>query len=401
MANLKLTRDQLASFLSDFEQIKQFEKLFGQTNENTDAIEGELQMSIGIASTAANEANARIETLFQSLLKEPAPEKNNSIFTDYIDLAESGPHVRVKRRMAWNATDQTLDVGMDWDVTQQVGLETYARVQNSTGSDIPNGTVVGFGGVGPGGVISIVPFIANGTMPAQYAGGVMTHDLPDSGQIGYATIYGHVRTLDTSAFSVGDVVYASATVAGALTNVRPTAPNIVVIIGVVLIDDAVDGEIFVRPTFDIQTFYATFVKTTDQSPAAINTAYALTFDSALIANGFSIGAPTSRLVAAHAGLYLVSANVQITSTSASVKNIWFWLRKNGADVPNTTRLVTVDLNNGYVSGGFVGSISLVINDYVEVIFAADSTAVTIDAVAATAFAPASAAATITFSQIAQ
>lgn len=401
MAGLRLTRDQLASFLNDFEQIKQFEKLFAQTNDNTDSIEGSLEISIGASFNAANEAAARIDALFQSLAKEPTPEKNNSVATDYIDFAENGPHVSMKRRLAWNPTDQTMDIGMDYGVIQQVGLETFARVENMTGSTLANGTVVRYSSVGPGGVVSVVPFIADGTVPAQYVGGVMTHDLPDSGEVGYATIYGHVRNLDTSAWSAGDVLYASPTVAGALTNVRPTAPDIVVIIGVVLVDDATDGEIFVRPTFEIQTFYGSFVKTTDQTPAAVNTAYPLTFDSTIVANGFSIGGTTSRIIAANAGLYYVDGTVQITSGDVSTKNIWVWLRKNGTDIANSARLITSDINGGYVSVSFNASVSMVINDYIEVVFAADSTNVTIDAVASTAFAPASSAVILNIVQIAQ
>ncbi len=52
------------------------------------------------------------------------------------------------RQMAWSAQDGTFDVGLEYGVSMQVGQETYARVQNSTGSLIPKGTVVGFAGVG-------------------------------------------------------------------------------------------------------------------------------------------------------------------------------------------------------------------------------------------------------------
>lgn len=422
MAGLRLTRDQLASFLNDFEQIKQFEKLFAQTNDNTDSIEGSLEISIGASFNAANEAAARIDALFQSLEKgpqasnealdrvhllsqlmgkEPTPEKNNSVFTDYIDLAENGPHVPAKRRLSWNPVDGTMNIGMDYGVVQQVGIENYVRVQNETGLTLANGTVVAYSSVGPGGVISVVPFIADGSFPAQYFNGVMTHDLPDSGETGYATVYGRVRELDTSAWSAGDILYASPTVAGEMTNVRPTAPDIVVILGVVLIDDATNGEIFLRPTYEIQTFYGSFVKTTDQTPAVINTAYALTWDSALIANGFSIGGTTSQIIADNAGLYSVTATVQIGSGNSSEKDIWVWFRKNGTDIANSARIVTSRISGGYTAISATVEVSMVANDYIEVMFAADDTAITIDAVAATAFAPAAAAATISIAQVAQ
>jgi len=190
--------------------------------------------------------------------------------------------------MAWNAEDQTADLGMEYGVVQQVGLEYYARVQNNTGSTIANGTVVGFAGASTDSALSIAPYIADGSQPSLYIVGVMTHDLPDTGEKGYCTAWGYVRGINTTAFALGDVLYASPTVAGAFTNVKPTAPNNVIPVAAVLKVGASDGEIFVRPTIEQQRYYGDFNKTTDQSPAVINTAYALTFDNTRIANGVSI-----------------------------------------------------------------------------------------------------------------
>jgi hypothetical protein len=56
--------------------------------------------------------------------------------------------------------------------------------------------------------------------------------------------------------------------------------------------------------------------TTDQTAAAINTAYALTYTSS-IADGVTNGTPASRLVFAEAGQYMISFSAQIASTSSS------------------------------------------------------------------------------------
>ena len=82
--------------------------------------------------------------------------------------------------MCWNTVDQTLNLGMDYGVTQQIGQETYARVQNSTGTTIPNGTAVGFAGATSDALL-VAPYIADGSQPTLYILGIMTHDLPDSG----------------------------------------------------------------------------------------------------------------------------------------------------------------------------------------------------------------------------
>jgi hypothetical protein len=425
---LNLTRDQLAAFLKNHEQIKQFEKLFQIVDEvapssdtqgisiqavNAEAAANEalaqiVQLTIdatinsGNADQHATQALAQLERIAQALAylaTAPAVQNNNSLTTDYIDLTAS-THVNRIRRLAWNSTDQAPEVGMDYDVIQQIGLEWYARVGNTTGSTIPNGSVVGFAGATPNALL-VAPYLADGSSNSLYILGVMTHDLPDSGQKGYATVWGFVRDLDTSAFTAGDILYASPTVAGAFTNVKPTAPNNVIPIAACIVADATSGVIFVRPTIEQQKYYGIFTKTTDQTPAVINTEYLLTFDNTQISNGVAIGAPASRIVVPESGLYNFDATVQLTSGSSSAKNIWVWWKKNGTAVANSARLVTSDINNGYIPIALSEFFSLAANDYIEMAFAADSTNVTVDSVAATAFAPAAPAVILNVTQVQQ
>jgi hypothetical protein len=305
-------------------------------------------------------------------------------------------------KINWNATDQTLDIGMDYGVVQQVGMETYARVQNNTGSTIPNGTVVGFSGVGPDDTLEVTPYLADGVTPTLYVLGVITHDLPDTGEKGYCTTFGYVRDVDTSAFAVGDILYASPTVAGGLTNVKPTAPDNVVPIAAVLHVSATVGIIFVRPTIQQQLYYGEFTKTNSQSPAVANTAYELLFTNTEIANGVSIGGTTSQIIVAQAGLYNIAASVQITSTNASQKSVWVWLRLNGTtDFPNSARIASITLNNGYLVVSLNEVASLNAGDFIEVMYAANNTNVSIATVAATAFAPAAPAVILAVTQTEQ
>lgn len=343
-----------------------------------------------------------LDTLAQTALSAPAIQQSNTLRTNYLDLEQNAAYVNQTARLAWNDDDQTVNIGMEYGVVQQVGEETYARVQNNTGVLIPNGTVVGFTGAVPDSALSIAPYLANGATNSLNILGVMTHDLPDTGEKGYCTVWGFVRGLDTSAFSLGDILYASPTVAGGFTNVKPTAPNNVIPIAAVLKVDAADGIIFVRPTVDQQLYYGEFTKTDTQTPAAINTAYALTFTSTEIAKGVTIGAPASRIVIANAGLYNFNASVQITSTNASQKSIWVWLRKNGTtDVPNSARVASITLNNGYLVVSLNEVLSVLAGEYYEVMYAADDTNVSVATVAATAFAPAAPAAILAVTQTEQ
>jgi hypothetical protein len=275
-------------------------------------------------------------------------------------------------------------------------------VANFTGVTIPNGTVVGFTGAVPDSALSVAPYLANGATNTLYIVGVMTHDLPDSGDKGYCTTWGFVRNVDTSAFTLGDILYASPTVAGAFTNVKPTAPNNVVPVAAVLQLGTTDGVIFVRPTIEQQVYYGEFSKTDSQSPAVINTAYPLLFTNTQIANGVSIGGTTSQIIIANAGLYNLAVSVQITSGNSSQKSIWVWLRLNGTtNFANSARVASITLNNGYLVVTLNEVASLLAGDFIEVMYAADNTNVSIATVAATAFAPAAPAVILAVTQTEQ
>lgn len=385
------TRNQIARIAqNDPELTKALERLFTVAGTNTPADIAALIVLIEDAAFGAGVAANRAEAY-----------QPNSFTVDYLDFRKVPPHAEAERRLCWNTDDATLNIGMEYGVSQQVGMETYARVENNTGVTIQNGTVVGFAGVGAGGALSVAPYLADGSQPSLYILGVMTHDLPDTGTQGYCTSWGYVRGLDTSSFSVGDLLYPSPTVAGAFTNVKPTAPDNVIPIAACLVSDASNGVVFVRPTIEQMEYYGVFSKTTDATPAAINTAYTLTFDSTDISNGVTIGTPTSRIVVPASGLYQLEARVQISSGNSSKKDVYVWFRKNGTDVPNTTRIVTSDVSNGYVTVALTEIISLEASDYIEMAYAANDTNVTVDSVAATAFAPAAPAIILSVTQVQQ
>ena len=318
---------------------------------------------------------------------------------DYIDFdTTSTPAIHQVGRLDWDPDDATLELDMDYGVVQQIGQETYARVSNETGITIPNGTVVGFAGATDD-TLKVAPYLADGSQPSLYILGVMTHDLPDSGEKGYCTTFGFVRDVNTSAFTQGDLLYASPSASGAFTNVKPTAPDNVIAVAAVIKVGTTDGIIFVRPTVMAQMYYGNFARTTSYAPAVANTAYAVPFDSTIISNGVSIGTPTSRIVVVESGFYSITCTLQYSSSNSSAKIAYAWLRKNGTDIAQSSRLVSVDTNGGYQLGVVAEPVSLAANDYIEVMVAVTNTAATLAAVGATAFAPGSPAANLTIQQI--
>ena len=380
MAALKLTRNQLAAFLPDHETVKQFETL------------------INSATEAASDP-------YQLAITDPAPSVNPTPYFDYIDFDLNPKHVDKPGRLAWNATDDTLNLHHTNGVTQQIGQETYAQVINNTGSMLVNGRVVGFGGASSG-TISAINYIANGSQPGLYVLAILTQDIA-VGERGLATVWGNVRELNTTGslygetWAVGDILYASATIAGGLTKVKPTAPNVAIPMAAVLTVSATVGEIFVRPTIEQQLYYGDFAKTADQSIAVINTAEAITFNVTDSSNGISIGSPASRIVAANSGLYSFALHAQLISGNASSKNIFIWFRKNGVNIANSTLAVTLSANAQYFPVAKTDFFSLAAGDYIEAYWASSDVAVTLKAIAASGFAPASPAAGLSVTQVQQ
>ena len=389
-SRLGLTRDQLAVFLKDHEQIIQFEKLFSTVDESSsDNSIVDIEIIAQYAQTTANMA-----------------ADTNHLSVDYIDFAPSAPHADKDARVVWNANDDTLNLHHSDGVVQQVGQETYIYGRNNTGSTITNGSTIGFDGVNGDFRIEFLDYIADGTYRSEYFLGVATQDI-DNGDLGFVTTFGNVRDINTTgsavseSWAIGDELYASPTTAGAFTKVKPTAPNVSIPVAIVLKVSATEGEIFVNPIIEQQKYYGQFTRTTDQVAGGTSTAVAVVFDTTEVSNGISLGTPASRLVAANAGLYNFAVNFQVLSNSASAKNGYFWFRKNGVDIANSTSRLTQSANSEYATIQKSDFISLVAADYVEVMFAVDDTNLWLDASAATAFSPAAPAVMVAVTQVQQ
>ena len=336
----------------------------------------------------------RAFSVYAQQMNTPGPLRSTELtLTDQSGNVTTG-------QLSYNASEDTVDLTHLNGVVQQIGLEQFMRCTNDTGATIENGAVVGFSGVGT--EIEIAKYQANATANELYMIGVATYEMA-AGSTGMVTTYGKVRGIDTTGqggetWSVGDILYASPTTAGGLTNVRPTAPNVVISVAAVLVVDATAGEIMVRPTVPIGLDYGAFDSDTDQTLSAINTATAVTLTHTLLSNGITLSSG-SRLNAAKAGFYQIEANFQLTSGSSSAKNVFFWLRKNGTDISDTTRAITVDINSGYVPISLNYTVSLAASDYVELYWAANDTNVTLDAIAASSFAPSTPSVLININQL--
>lgn len=176
---------------------------------------------------------------------------------DFIQFKTNAtPRTNEEGLLQWNTDDGTLDLGMEGgDITLQIGQESFMRVKNQTGTTLSNGKAIMFAGaVGASGRLLGQYAIADGSLPALYIMGVATHDILN-GTDGYVTNFGKVRGINTTGtpygetWVQGDILYVSPTVAGALTNIKPNAPDLQIEIAAVTVVHATVGSIFVRPSW--------------------------------------------------------------------------------------------------------------------------------------------------------
>jgi hypothetical protein len=281
---LKLTRDQLASFLQDFEQIKQFENLFATVQTLAPITGQDFQYVADNANASANEALALISALakeaainswnadckavqaldsIERVLKlaqlpalAPVAQNNNSVKTDYVDFREQAPlPADVTGRAYWNRDDGTLDIDQYGGAVLQVGQEVQYYAKNVSGGPIAIGTPVQFAGtVGASAKLEFDLAVADGSVPGDYMMGVTTQTIADN-DFGYVVEFGIVRGFNTTGtpygevWNDGDLLYFDPATPGTWTNVQPQAPSISIPVAVVLnAGPGGSGSIFVRMT---------------------------------------------------------------------------------------------------------------------------------------------------------
>jgi hypothetical protein len=148
----------------------------------------------------------------------------------------------------WNAAEGTVDLGLAGGIVRvQIGQESVVPVRNITGVEIPNGSVVYVTGSDSG---FLTVDLADNTDPDKIkALGFITATLPHN-ENGFVTGFGTVRgnvaePINTAAYIPGTKLYLGT--AGGWTNIHPTDPaHAAIVVGVVRIQNATDGEITVH-----------------------------------------------------------------------------------------------------------------------------------------------------------
>lgn len=128
--------------------------------------------------------------------------------------------------------------------------------------------------------------------------------------------------------------------------------------------------------------YGTFYDTTTQTAAAINTAYALTFNTTDLSFGVRRGTPTSRIYVDSEGVYNFQFSLQLDKVSGGVGLFYLWARINGLDQTNSATQIRIQGNNAETVAAWNFVYKMNAGDYFELVWSVDTTDITIQTFAA-------------------
>jgi hypothetical protein len=125
--------------------------------------------------------------------------------------------------------------------------------------------------------------------------------------------------------------------------------------------------------------YGTFYDTTTQTAAAINTAYAVTFNSTGLSFGVSTGTPASRIYVDSEGVYNFQFSMQLDKVSGGVGLFYLWARINGVDQANSATQIRLQGNNAETVAAWNFVYKMTAGDYLELMWSVDTVDITIQA----------------------
>lgn len=240
---------------------------------------------------------------------------------------------------AFRTATSSAALGANSDITSLTGLTTALTVaQGGTGAATLTGYVKGTG---------TTAMTAAATVPVADISGTLT---VAQGGTGAVTLTGYVKGTGTTAMT------AAATV-----------PY-----------NDVSGHAWINAS-----------STLDQTQAAINTAKEFTLDTGISGTGIAVNA-SSRITFTDAGTYMLNPSIQFANSSGADHTATVWFRKNGTNIANSASTMSIPNNAaGSLTVFAVSWIETVTaGQYIEIMWAVSNLAVSADATAAGAVAPA-------------
>jgi hypothetical protein len=128
-----------------------------------------------------------------------------------------------------------------------------------------------------------------------------------------------------------------------------------------------------------------FFSTTDQPIGAVNTAQPIDFPIEYLNNAVRVNSGTdSRVYVDIGGVYNFQFSGQLRSGSASSKQVYIWIARNGTDIGYSTHQYTVSGSGTHLNVSWNFDIDLDAGEYIEMQWASNDIDMKLEAVVATA-----------------
>ena len=122
---------------------------------------------------------------------------------------------------------------------------------------------------------------------------------------------------------------------------------------------------------------ALYFSTVDQPIAVVDTAQVITFNQTYLESGFVLdGGTDSEITATYSGVYNFQFIGQLSSGSASAKNIYVWITRNGADLGYTAREFVLQGSGEIDEIIWNFNLDLAAGEYIEMTWVSDDINVT-------------------------
>jgi hypothetical protein len=145
-----------------------------------------------------------------------------------------------------------------------------------------------------------------------------------------------------------------------------------------------------------------FFSTVDQTLAAVDTGYPITFNQTYLNNFVALqSGSTSKIVVAVGGVYNFQLSAQLKSTNASAKDVQIWIKRGTTTIGYSGHRYTVEGSDNHMNVNWIFDIDLAAGEYIEMYWGADNTNVTMEAIAASAPYPAVASAVMAVNFVAR
>lgn len=128
---------------------------------------------------------------------------------------------------------------------------------------------------------------------------------------------------------------------------------------------------------------ALYFSTQDQTAAAINTAYDITYNNVYFENELTL-TNNKEIYALRNGIYNFQLSAQLLSTNSSAKTLQIWINRDGTDIGYSSHAYTVAANNEYTEVNWNFNIDVDAGSYIKIRWATTDTALRFDAVAPSA-----------------